>query len=108
MTFSRLLLRSSRAALLGIALLPTTLLAGTVHVDGAPPASHESGFTLRESRFEAAPAQGSRYSVRARFQAGERAGELREGERFALIGRLAKTGVGCDASVLFRNGFEGS
>jgi hypothetical protein len=108
MTLSLLLLRSSRAALLGIALLPTAPLARTARVDSAPPAPHQSGFTLRESRFDAVPTQGSRYSVRARFQAEESAGELREGERFALIGRLAKTGVGCDASVLFRNGFEGS
>ena len=45
--------------------------------------------------------------LRARFAREAHAGELREGGAFALVGRFAKTGVGCPGGdVLFRDGFE--
>jgi hypothetical protein len=59
-------------------------------------------------RIEAAPQQGGRYSLKARFAREESAGELREGGDFVLIGRFAKTGVSCDFTEIFSNGFEGN
>jgi len=55
---------------------------------------------------EPTPQPSGRHSLRARFQREERVGELREGGEFALIGRFAKAGVGCDANTIFRNGIE--
>ena len=46
--------------------------------------------------------------MKARFAREESAGELREGGDFVLIGRFAKTGVSCDFTEIFSNGFEGN
>lgn len=62
---------------------------------------------LVTSHTEPAPQQSGRYSLRARFQREESAGELREGGEFELLGRFTKAGASCDANTLFRNGFEG-
>ncbi len=62
--------------------------------------------SLRTTTFERQPMQSSRYSLRARFQREESAGELREGGDFVLFGRFAKAGISCDANTVFRNGFE--
>jgi hypothetical protein len=62
-------------------------------------------FTLASSSTEAAPQSSARYTLRARFDAPASAGELREGEHFTLIGRLAKGGLSCSGAI-FSNGFE--
>lgn len=65
-------------------------------------------FTLKSSGTEVAPLQSGRYSLRARFAPAESAGELREGDRFTVIGRFAKGTVNCDFNAIFSNGFEGN
>lgn len=75
----------------------------------AVPDAHAARLSLREARIERAGEQAGRYTVRARFAPQESAGELREGEGFALIGRLAKAGAAaCGTGTVFRNGFEGN
>jgi hypothetical protein len=68
----------------------------------APPRYRAVDATLEP----AVPAAG-RFRLKGRFAAEESAGELREGTRFILIGRLAKGTQSCDFGALFRNGFEG-
>ncbi|MCI1711175.1 MAG: hypothetical protein LKM32_01040 [Chiayiivirga sp.] len=72
-------------------------------------ATSTSRFALKHPpRIEPTPQQAGRYTLKARFAREESAGELREGERFTLIGRLVKGGASCDANTLFSNGFEGN
>ena len=98
--------------------LALLLLAPTLTRAGEPATSAEATaaasaatprFTLKSSSTEAAPQQSGRYSLRARFAPVASAGELREGENFTLIGRFAKTVVGCGTGGLpFSDGFEGN
>lgn len=63
-------------------------------------------YTLKQGSAEPAPLRSSRYSIRARFAATDRAGDLHEGANFTLLGKFAKGGESCSASALFSNGFE--
>lgn len=68
-----------------------------------------SNLTLKTAAvIEAAPQQGGRFTMRARFAPAESAGELREGANFTLIGRFAKGGMSCDFTAIFSDGFEGN
>ena len=89
---------------LGFAAEPAVSAHATTDVrDGAP------RFTLKSSSTDAAPQQSGRYTLRARFAPEERAGELREGSNFSLIGRFAKGSFNCGpGGVIFSSGFEGN
>ena len=90
-------------------LVPTLALAAEGATETTTAASPTtSRFTLKSSSAESAPLQSGRYSLRARFAPAESAGELREGDHFTLIGRLAKGTVNCDFNAIFSNGFEGN
>lgn len=68
----------------------------------------DSGLRLKPSSIEPRQSSG-RYTMHARFAEEEKAGELREGGDFVLIGRIAKGGVACNPTdSIFRNGFEAS
>lgn len=105
-------IRSHRVGCLALLLL-APMLALAVEpgssTEAAPtPSTATSRFTLISSNTGVAPQQSDRYSLRARFAPVESAGELREGEHFTLIGRLAKGSVSCGAGTVFSNGFEGN
>ena len=99
------------ASLARLALAIILLVPGLGH---ASDAAIEAGagtprFTLKSSTLAAAPLQAGRYSLRARFAPAESAGELREGNNYTLIGRLAKGGVNCGiGGPIFSDGFEGN
>lgn len=88
------------------------LIAGLLLAVGAAPAMAQpppSTLSLKSSpRIEAAPQHGGRFTLKARIAREEKAGELRQGDQFTLIGRIGLLGESCDFSVLFSNGFEGS
>lgn len=63
---------------------------------------------LAAQQVEPAAQSAGRFRLRARFAPAESAGELREAKDLHLIGRFAKAGASCDASFVFRNGFEGN
>ena len=80
--------------------------AAETHTTAGEPAP-PSRYRLERSIVEPAAQEGGRYRVRARIAPAEQAGELREGDNFVLIGRIApKAASGCSTSTLFRNGFE--
>ena len=86
-----------------MALLTLLLGGGVPNACAEPPR-----YALKQpAQIEAAPLQMGRYTLNARFAREESAGELREGGRYGLIGRLAKGGQSCDAGQIFENGFEG-
>lgn len=90
---------------LGASLIPFAAAAHATERGGAdaePPRLALAG----TPRIEPAPQRSGRYTMTARFAREESAGELREGERFVLIGRLAKGNASCDFSALFADGFE--
>ena len=91
-------MRSTTPPWLGLAVLLATATA----------AGAGERFALRQAALDREPAAGPRFRVQARLAPAERAGELREGERFVLLGRLAKAAAACGGDPLFRNGFEGS
>lgn len=76
--------------------------ATTAMADAATPR-----LKLRATTLERMPERNGRYGIQGRFDRSQDAGELREAGEFALIGRFAKAGVGCNADTVFRNGFEG-
>jgi hypothetical protein len=82
--------------------------SGTLLAHASDVAPTPSGLRLKASSVEPSQSSG-RYTMRARFAAEEKGGELREGGDFVLIGRIAKGGVVCTPTdTLFRDGFEGS
>lgn len=89
-----------RLLLLLPCLLPATALADGD--SGAP------RFRLRApATIEPAPQQGGNYTLEARFAAQPSAGDLREGGRYSLIGRIAAKGsVACGTPAIFDDGFE--
>lgn len=71
--------------------------------------SQPSVLSLKSApRIETTPQQGGQYTLKARNAREEKAGELRQGNPFALIGRVGLLGENCDFSALFSNGFEGN
>lgn len=91
-------------------MLTVGLILGVVAVEAKPPASQASAssrFSLRDGRFDPAAEGEGRFRIAARFAAEETSGELRERGRWTMLGRLAKAGASCDASAVFRDGFEG-
>lgn len=88
-------------------LLPLALACMPVMAKEAPPGPPPLALKA-VPRMEAAPQQGGRFALSARFAREESAGDLHEGGGFSLIGRFAKTGMSCDFSDIFSNGFEGN
>lgn len=89
------------------ALMPS--MASAVEPDKSPGARPERSPLRISSTVELMTQQSSRFSLRARFDEKETAGELREAEGFVMIGRFAKAAVACGSgSGVFENGFEGT
>jgi hypothetical protein len=89
-----------RAAVMTLGLLSMTSMVPLAHAEARR-------YALKQpAQIVAAPLHAGRYTLKGRFAPEENAGELREGGRYALIGRLGKGGQNCDASLIFGNGFE--
>lgn len=65
-------------------------------------------FALRApATIEPAPATDGTFALKARFASQASAGELREGGRFRVIGRIAQRGaIACGTPEIFADGFE--
>lgn len=81
------------------------LLCGLLLVAAAA-ASEPPRWQLREQAGVASSAD-ARFRLKGRLARTEAAVSLHEGERFALLGRVAKANVGCQGPPLLRDGFEG-
>ena len=65
-----------------------------------------SRYSVEQARIETQQ-RSEHFSARGRIAPVESAGELREGQTFTLIGRLAKAGSGCPSGdQIFKHGFE--
>lgn len=82
-----------------------TLLCGLLLAAGAA-ASEPPRWQLREQSVVTSSAD-ARFRLKGRLARTEAAVSLHEGERFALLGRVAKANVGCQGPPLLRDGFEG-